>query len=68
MIDINIGYFSTFDISVFTASYILSLSIGATRYEPQSMNSLEELLAQADSQMYQQKREKCTDDVLKIAK
>ncbi|HWT83488.1 MAG TPA: diguanylate cyclase [Candidatus Methylomirabilis sp.] len=36
----------------------LSLSIGIARYDPEHQCSLEELLAQADAAMYEQKREK----------
>ncbi len=38
--------------------YTLSLSIGAVRYDPQKPSTLDELMAQADKMMYEQKRMK----------
>jgi diguanylate cyclase (GGDEF)-like protein/putative nucleotidyltransferase with HDIG domain/PAS domain S-box-containing protein len=38
-------------------SYKLSLSMGITRYDPESPCSIDELLARADSLMYEQKRQ-----------
>ena len=38
----------------------LSLSMGVVRYDPKRITSLEEFLAQADYNMYQQKRARVT--------
>ena len=42
----------------FERAYTLSMSIGAARYEPGSPCSIDDLIAKADSLMYEQKRNK----------
>jgi diguanylate cyclase (GGDEF)-like protein/PAS domain S-box-containing protein len=39
--------------------YTISLSVGIVRYDPQNPSSLEDLMAQADQLMYEEKRKKC---------
>lgn len=48
-------------------SYSLSVSVGAVRYDPESPCSLEELLTQADRLMYEQKRNKRTLSLERLA-
>jgi two-component system, cell cycle response regulator len=39
-------------------SYLVSISVGIALYKPGSLNTLEELIDEADARMYEQKREK----------
>ena len=48
-------------------SYALSVSVGVVRYDPQSPYSLQELLTQADTLMYAQKRKKRKMCIEKLA-
>jgi two-component system cell cycle response regulator len=45
-------------------SFILSVSLGVSRYDPRSPCSIGDLLGRADTVMYKQKKEKNTDDDL----
>ncbi|HXW07545.1 MAG TPA: sensor domain-containing diguanylate cyclase [Vicinamibacterales bacterium] len=38
--------------------YVLSLSVGVARFDPERLQTIEQLLAEADGQMYQRKRER----------
>jgi diguanylate cyclase (GGDEF)-like protein len=41
-----------------TQNYTVSLSVGISRHDPQNPSSLDDLIAQADMLMYQEKRNK----------